>query len=112
VWNGRSGFALEEVARRHGDFALVGVVCGVTVDDAQLTRAAIALFGVGPTPVRATRAEEALLAGRSIDEAAAAATADIDPPDDLHASAAYRRSVAEVLVKRAVGRALEEARNA
>jgi aerobic carbon-monoxide dehydrogenase medium subunit len=112
VWEGRSGFAVEEVGRRQGDFALVGVVCAVTVDDDRVARAGIALFGVGPTPMRAAGAEAALLAGMGIDDVADAAIADIAPSDDLHATASYRRSVAGVLVKRAIGRALEEARNA
>jgi carbon-monoxide dehydrogenase medium subunit len=109
VWNGQSGFAVEELARRHGDFALVGVVCGVTVDDDRVSRAGIALFGVGAAPVRAPSTEAALLAGMSIEDAAQAVMADIEPSDDLHASASYRRQVAGVLVKRAIGRAMEEA---
>jgi carbon-monoxide dehydrogenase medium subunit len=110
VWDGRCGFAVEEVARRHGDFALVGVVCGVGLDAAgAIDRAALALFGVGGTPVRARGAEEALLAGAGTEDVAARAMREIDPSDDLHASAAYRRQVAGVLVRRAVARATEEA---
>ncbi len=109
----RSGFAVEEVARRHGDFALVGVVCAVTAGAGagdRLDRAALALFGVGGTPVRATTAERALLEGASLEEVGMAAANEIDPVDDLHASARYRRKVAGVLVQRALGRAIEEAR--
>ena len=50
VWPARSGFAIEEVARRHGDFALAGVACAISEQHAGL-----ALFGVGSTPVRAPR---------------------------------------------------------
>jgi carbon-monoxide dehydrogenase medium subunit len=110
VWAGPSGFAVEEVSRRSGDFALVGVVCGVTLDEERVVRAGIALFGVGPTPVRASNAETALIAGVDLDDVVGAVMTDIEPSDDLHATAQYRRTVAQVLVRRAVGRAMEEAR--
>src|SRR5207253_491140 len=58
-WGPGSGFAVEEVARRHGDFALAGAACGVQVDGGKVTRAAIALFGMGSTPLRAGAAEQA-----------------------------------------------------
>jgi aerobic carbon-monoxide dehydrogenase medium subunit len=110
VWEGRCGFAVEEVARRSGDFALVGVVAAVGLDDAgRVGRAAVALFGVGGTPVRATAAEEALVAGADPADVGAAAAAALDPTDDLHATGAYRRKVAGVLVRRAVERAVGEA---
>ena len=110
VWERRCGFAVEELARRHGDFALVGVTCGVGTDEAgAVRRAALGLFGVGTTPVRASRAEAALIAGASARETAAAAVEEIDPTDDLHASAVYRRKVTGVLVRRAVDKAIEEA---
>ena len=63
LWEGQCGFAVEELARRAGDFALVGVVCGVQVGEGGISRAAIALFGVGPPPVRAPEAEQALVGG-------------------------------------------------
>jgi carbon-monoxide dehydrogenase medium subunit len=110
VWIGRCGFAVEEVARRAGDFALAGVVCGVSVSGAgAVDRAALGLFGVGSTPVRASGAEAALLSGASAREAGEAATREVEPSDDLHASADYRRRVTGVLVERAITRALEEA---
>jgi aerobic carbon-monoxide dehydrogenase medium subunit len=112
VWSGRCGFAVEEVARRSGDFALVGAVCGLALGDSGVERAAIALFGVGDTPVRASDAEAALVQGAGPDEAGALAAGAIDPTDDLHATAAYRRSVAAVMVRRAVERAQEEAARA
>jgi carbon-monoxide dehydrogenase medium subunit len=63
VWGGRCGFAAEEFARRHGDFAIAGAVAGVELDaDGVVARAAIAMFGMGPTPVRAASAERALFA--------------------------------------------------
>ncbi len=111
IWSGRSGFSVMEIARRSGDFALVGVTCGVTVDGDAVTRAAIALFGVAQTPVRASAAEAALLAGRPLDEVGAEAAATLNPSDDIHASGAYRRQVAAVIVRRALASALQEARS-
>ena len=107
VWPARSGFAIEEVARRHGDFALAGVACAITDG-----RAGIALFGVGSTPVRARDAEEAWLAGAAEAEVAEAAVRDLDPPADVHASAPTRTRIARHLVERAVNRAQEGLRAA
>ena len=102
-WDPPCGFAVEEVARRHGDFAMVGVACGVKLDGTTISRAAIALFGVGPTPQRAVAAEEALVAGvTDVDEIAALAASDLDPISDVHASSAYRKLVATGLVSRAL----------
>jgi aerobic carbon-monoxide dehydrogenase medium subunit len=99
------GFAIEEVARRHGDFALAGVVCAV--HDGQ---AAVALFGVGSTPVRSPDAESAIIAGAPAGDVAELAVRDLDPPDDVHASGATRRRIARHLVERAVTGAREEFR--
>ena len=103
VWPAGSGFAIEEVARRHGDFALAGVACAVGDG-----RAGIALFGVGSTPVRAREAEEALLTGAPAADVAEAAVRGLDAPADVHASAATRTRIARHLVERAVNRAREE----
>lgn len=114
VWGSGSGFAVEELARRSGDFALVGVTVGVQVDGDAITRAAVGMFGVGSTPVRCTQAEAALLAGGAgtdLAEVGRVAATEIDPLDDIHASAAYRRHVTPALVRRALSRALEEARS-
>ena len=107
VWPQASGFAIEEVARRHGDFALAGVACAITAG-----RAGIALFGVGSTPVRARAAEEAWLSGARSADVADAALHEIDPPTDVHASASTRARIARHLVERAVGRAEEDLRAA
>jgi carbon-monoxide dehydrogenase medium subunit len=111
----RTGHAFQEVARRHGDFALVGVCGAVTLDPAgRVERATITLLSVGDGPVRATGAEEALV-GRAptpdaIREAGElAASRDIDPPSDIHASAAYRRQLALVLTQRALATAAARA---
>jgi carbon-monoxide dehydrogenase medium subunit len=113
AWEGATGFAVEEVARRRGDFALVGAVVGVVVDGERVVKAGIAMLGVGATPVRCHDAEAALKAGGvdgDLSEVGRAAAASISPTDDVHASAAYRTHVAPVVVRRALERALEEAR--
>jgi carbon-monoxide dehydrogenase medium subunit len=117
VWDGRCGFGIEEVARRHGDFALVGAACALEVGgDDRIARAGIALFGVGSTPVRAASSEAALVGAAAGDldavareEIGRAASGDVDPPDDVHASGRYRKAVAATVVADAVGRALQEA---
>ena len=93
---GRSGSCFLELARRHGDFAIVGVGALVTLDaDGSIADARLGLIGVGQTAVRATAAE--------------AAASDLHPNGDIHASADYRRHVADVLVRRALDTALERA---
>jgi carbon-monoxide dehydrogenase medium subunit len=112
----RTGWAFLEVARRHGDYALAGVAATVTLDDAGRCREArIALLGVGEGPVLARRAAKSLagepLTDKLLREAAGAAAAkDIDPPGDIHASAAYRRQLVAVLTRRALERAVARAR--
>ncbi len=106
-----AGWAIQEVARRHGDFALVGVVALLELYGAGAIREArLALFGVGPTPVRARAAEEALAGCRPTAEefrrAAVLVEETLDPDSDLHASAEYRRQVGGVLARRALAQAL------
>lgn len=115
VWSGRAGFAVDEVARRMGDFALVGAVCGVELGDGdRVDRAAIALFGMGSTPLRAADAEAALRGTEGtadeLAEVGRLAVADLDPPEDIHASTSYRRRVGAHVVARALTSALENAR--
>ena len=105
---GAMGFA--EVARRHGDFALVAVVATLDLAGGQCREARIAAGGVATTPVRLRGAEEAL-AGRplteeAIAEAAAEAGAAVEPVEDIHASAGYRRRLTRVLTERALARAV------
>ena len=114
MWGRPSGFAVEEVARRHGDFAIAGCACGVQLDDdGQITRTAIALFGVAATPVRATEAEQAMLGtdAATVDaaEIGQLASRGLDPPEDIHSSGALRRRIAASVVRRAIERAIEEA---
>jgi CO/xanthine dehydrogenase FAD-binding subunit len=102
-----TGTAFVETARRHGDFALAGAAVTVTLTETGVCeRATVALLAAGPTPVRATAAEE-WLAGRTIDEPAAAdaasrAVVDIRPPSDVHGSSGFRRELAAVMVRRAL----------
>ena len=110
-----SGTAFVEVARRYGDYAMVGVAVLVTLEKrGRCSAARIALLSVGDGPVLARAAGE-VLAGQSPSEqllraaADAAATRDIDPPSDIHASAAYRRQLAAVLTRRALVLAFERA---
>lgn len=110
----RSGAAFVEVSRRHGDFALVGVAAQLTLhENGTIAAAHLALMGVAATPVRAEAAEVSLLGQHPDEEAFTAAakqiTADLDPDTDLHASAEYRRSVAVVLVNRALHTAANHA---
>jgi len=97
-----------EVSRRHGDFALVGAIAGLTVDKGRgtISAARLVYFGVGPTPQRVENAERVLIGQPAGEPAFAAAgvlvSEALDPDDDLHASAAYRRSVAGALTRRAL----------
>jgi aerobic carbon-monoxide dehydrogenase medium subunit len=118
VWTGRCGFAVQEFARRHGDFALGGAVIGLEIDgEDRIRRCAMGLIGLGSTPERASAAE-AEVTGRGISEVdpaelGAIAMKDLDSiPSDLHGSAAYRRKLGAVMVARAWTAACEEARSA
>jgi aerobic carbon-monoxide dehydrogenase medium subunit len=108
-----TGVAFQEVARRHGDFAIVGVAASLTVADGTIIDARLAFAGVSDVPVRAAEAEE-LLAGERpsaelFEEAAIRATAGLDPPGDLHGSPEYRTKVAATLVRRALQTAADNA---
>jgi carbon-monoxide dehydrogenase medium subunit len=125
---GRAGFAVEEFARRPGDFAVAGTAIAIELDadadggadgrDARVSRCAIGLFGLGQTPLRAPAAE-ASVAGRAAGdlstdafgrEIGQAAMADLDSvPSDLHGPAAYRKRVGAALVAAAWRRAIGEA---
>jgi CO/xanthine dehydrogenase FAD-binding subunit len=108
----RTGFAFEEAARRHGDFALVGVCAAVTLNAAgECENATITLLSVGDGPILAATAGLTLAGRRPTDDALseaaeAAATDDIDPPADIHASSDYRRQLTRVLTARALRRAV------
>ena len=109
---GRSrGFAFIEFARRHGDFAMASAAAQMTVDGSGcIDRVALVVGGVAATPVRVTEGER-VLKGKPLTEApfkaAAAACKAIEPLDDIHAPAAYRLHLAEVLTGRALKKAAE-----
>jgi len=116
AWPPRSGWAFLEVSRRHGDFALVGVGTVLSLDSGGVcTRAAIALTGVGGTPLSADEAARTLVGERpsaaAIEAVARAVSRSLEPDSDLHASADYRKRVGETLTRRALTRALERARS-
>jgi carbon-monoxide dehydrogenase medium subunit len=106
-----SGAAFQEVARRHGDFAMVGLAAALTLSGGTISDARLAFSGIADVPVRATEAED-LLAGEEpsaelFEEAARRATADLDPPADLHGSSEYRKKVAATLVRRGLRAAVD-----
>jgi aerobic carbon-monoxide dehydrogenase medium subunit len=95
----RQGFAIEEFARRAGDFAVAGAAVALEADSSgeDVAWSSIALFGVGPTPVLAD---------------SVAAIADLEEvPSDLHGTADYRKKLAAVMAERAWDRAIREAVN-
>jgi CO/xanthine dehydrogenase FAD-binding subunit len=101
-----TGAAFEEMARRHGDFAIVGVAVQLRADGDVIHEARVVLTGVAEVPHRSVAAESVLVGSAPgtdlFDEAGAAAAAAIDPPADLHGSVAYRRRVACTLIVRAL----------
>jgi len=108
-----TGVSFLEVARRHGDFAMVGLATSVTLSDGAITDARLAFAGVSDVPARAAGAEELLVGQRPsaelFDDAARRAVGDIDPPSDLHGSAEYRKKVAAALVRRGLREAVDNA---
>jgi aerobic carbon-monoxide dehydrogenase medium subunit len=93
----RVGFA--EFARRHGDYAMVGLAACAQADGKRLNEVRLAYFGVGATPVRARKAEAALTDG-NVEAAVGALAEDLDPPDDVQASGAVKAHLAGVLLRR------------
>jgi carbon-monoxide dehydrogenase medium subunit len=104
----RTGWSMVEVARRPHDFALVGVAAVVALDDKDLCKKArVVLFSVSDRPLEALKAGEVLV-GQKLDDkviaeaAKVAATQEIDPSSDIHATAEFRYHLAEVLTRRAL----------
>jgi carbon-monoxide dehydrogenase medium subunit len=98
--------AFQELARRHGDYALVGLAASARAEGGGLTEVRLAYFGVGSTPIRARKAEAALARG-ALDDAVGALAGDLDPPDDVQETGAVKRHLAGVLLRR-VARQLAE----
>jgi carbon-monoxide dehydrogenase medium subunit len=109
-WSSKAVPVFREVARRPGDFALVGLVGALLLDQGKVAHAGFAWFGMGPTPMKARQAEAALIGEsiKSIDISGIAelAIADTDPFDDHHATAEYRRTVGRRVFARALSDAL------
>ncbi len=105
-----TGYGLAELVRRAGDFAIVAACALVDVDGAgRCRRASLVVGGVGPHPLRMRRAEALLgdhvLTDPLIEEAAEAASGEVAPESDIHASAPYRRAMARVMARRALAMA-------
>jgi carbon-monoxide dehydrogenase medium subunit len=109
-WGPGTLSVFRELAPRPGDFALIGLAGALEVKEGKIARAGLAWFGMGPTPMKARRVEQALL-GQSPDGLDAKALselaiADTTPFDDHHASAEYRRTVGRRLFVHALNEAL------
>ena len=108
-----TGSAFLELARRHGDYAMCGVAALVTVDaDLAVTAARVGLISVGPGPVVVDLGPAISGSGGTVATGRVRELVDeaIDPEDDIHATAAYRRHLAHVLTDRAVRQAHDDAR--
>jgi aerobic carbon-monoxide dehydrogenase medium subunit len=112
----KTGFAFMEVARRHGDYAQVGLAASVTLEEDGTCRSArLTFLSVGDRPIEA-RAAAALLAGRTLSPEAMAACAaavdgEINPFSDVHATAEFKRHLARVLTRRALVLSAQRAGN-
>lgn len=113
-WKPGTGWAIDEVSRRKGDFAMVGVVVLVQLDDGACRECCIVLFGVGGKPVRMQEAEGMLkgkkIGRQTLTDIGEAVANDLDPDSDIHASAQYRKEVGGVLTRRSLESALARAK--
>ena len=110
----RTGYAFDEMARRHGDFALLGVAAQVTVDTSGTCREArITLVNPGAGAERMTRAAQLLVGQKPnatlAEQAGEVAAADVTATGDVHASPEYRRQLARVMTRRVLERAFARA---
>jgi aerobic carbon-monoxide dehydrogenase medium subunit len=108
-----TGVSFQEVARRHGDFAIVGLAVSLVLSGGVIRDARLAFAGLSDVPVRAAAVEDLLVGERPsadlFDEAARRATDDLDPPTDLYGSSDYRKTVAAVVVRRGLRAAADNA---
>lgn len=109
-----AGWAFDEVTRRHGDYAVVGVGCIVTIDGAgHASGLRLAACGIADRPVRLTAAETMLngtsLAAADLDAAVAASLAAVTQPDEMTVTASYRRRALGALFRTTVARAARRA---
>jgi carbon-monoxide dehydrogenase medium subunit len=114
IWPQGHGYAFEEFARRHGDFAIVAVGCLIDLKpDGTIARAALCVSGLGPAPVRLAEAERLLVGERPSHEAFRAAAVEaeaLEATTDIYVSGAYRQHLARILTYRALERAVERGR--
>jgi carbon-monoxide dehydrogenase medium subunit len=106
AWPAKRRFGFQEFARRRGDFALAAALLFYDDDGGKARNAHVGAIGVADTPVRLPAVEQ-VLNGSTIDEATiakaeAAASASVEPHDDIHASGAYRKALVGVMVERAL----------
>lgn len=112
----RSGWSIQEISRRQGDYAMVGVAATVSLDErGRCSGGRIVLLSVGEGPTLAHKAMATVQGELPTPELIAAAAEacamqDIDPTADIHASVAFRRQLAKVLTKRALREAFQRAR--
>ena len=99
-----AGVAFQEIARRHGDYALVGVAAHVETDGETVTRARVGFVSVSDVPVVVDVTD-------ALDDPAAKALAELDPAEDIHATAAYRAHLVKVLAPRVLAAATDHARS-
>lgn len=112
--NGTSAWSFQEVSRRHGDFAMVGVSTLLSVEEGTINDPRIVVFAAGSTPMRMTGAEQALAGVEAgavdddlLEQVASEVSSALTPSDDVHASGDYRRHVAGVLTRRGLRESLE-----
>ena len=110
IWPHGHGYAFEEFARRHGDFAIAAVGCLINLTvDGTIAEAALCVSGLGPAPVRVTKAERLLVGELPSHEAFRAAAVEaeaIEAASDIYVSGAYRQHLARILTYRALERAV------
>ena len=112
----RSGSCFMEIARRRGDFAIVGIATMITLGERdECTKVRLAFCGVGETPIDASSAADTVvgqaLTSEAVREIAESIQASIDPSGSVHATASYQRHIAAVLTERALQTAYQRARN-
>jgi carbon-monoxide dehydrogenase medium subunit len=105
-WPAKRHFGFQEFARRRGDFAMAAAALFYDEDNGKALNAHVGVIGVGDRPLRLPSVE-AVINGQKIDDgvivkAEAAASAAVDPPDDIHSSGAYRKALVGVMVERAL----------
>lgn len=115
-WPKPHGYAFVEFARRHGDFAVAAVAVLLELaHDGAVRRASVVLGGVAAGPLRCEAVEQVVVGSRgdkSVFRKAAQRCREIDAMEDVHASSAYRRHLAEVLTERALATAFARASTA